>query len=225
MFPWNCAAARSTSGLPVCSSALFLSAALSITAPAHAQDSGTVHMRGQGLAEMLLEYMAVRYPGRSLEGHILYISVQRQRLFHVVDGLMRNDFTIATARAGLGTQVDSYRTPPGLHRVAEKFGDGLPIGSVLKDRLPTGEIVDLDEPGPDNDVITSRVLWLEGLEDGENRGGERDSHDRFIYIHGTGNEASLGCPSSMGCIRMANRDVIAIYGEVPLGALVVVLDN
>ncbi|MBK7084291.1 MAG: L,D-transpeptidase [Flavobacteriales bacterium] len=146
---------------------------MSITAPAHAQDSGTVHMRGQGLAEMLLEYMAVRYPGRSLEGHILYISVQRQRLFHVVDGLMRNDFTIATARAGLGTQVDSYRTPPGLHRVAEKFGDGLPIGSVLKDRLPTGEIVDLDEPGPDNDASPAAFSGWKGWKTERTAAGKR----------------------------------------------------
>jgi len=174
---------------------------------------------------MLLEYLEARYPGRSLEGHILYISVQRQPLFHVVDGLMRNDYSIATAHAGLGTLVDSYRTPPGLHRVAEKFGDGLPIGSVLKDREPTGEVVELAAPGEDHDVITSRILWLEGLEEGTNRGGDRDSHDRFIYIHGTGNEASLGSPSSMGCIRMANQDVIRLYEEVPIGALVVVLDN
>ena len=84
---------------------------------------------------MLLEYMAARYPGTALDGHILYVSAQRQRLFHVVDGRMQGSYLIATAKAGLGCTVDSYCTPPGLHRVAEKIGDGLPLGAVLKDRL------------------------------------------------------------------------------------------
>lgn len=174
---------------------------------------------------MLMEYLAARYPDIPLNGHILYVSAQRQRLFHVVDGRMSGSYLIATAKAGLGSTVDSYRTPPGLHRVAEKVGSGLPIGAVLKDRLPTGEVADLGRPDSSCDVITSRILWLEGLEEGANRGGLVDSHDRYIYLHGTGDEASLGRPSSMGCVRMRNADIVDLFDRVPVGALVVILDN
>ncbi|MBL8010386.1 MAG: L,D-transpeptidase [Flavobacteriales bacterium] len=179
----------------------------------------------QGLADMLLEYMAARYPGTALDGHILYVSAQRQRLFHVVDGRMQGSYLIATAKAGLGCTVDSHCTPPGLHRVAEKIGDGLPLGAVLKDRLPTGEVADLARADSARDVITSRILWLEGLEEGANRGGTVDSHERYIYLHGTGDESSLGRPTSMGCVRMRNVDIVALFDQVPIGALVVILDN
>ena len=174
---------------------------------------------------MLLEYLAARYPGTPLDGHILYVSATRQRLFLVVDGRMQGSYRIATAKAGLGCTVDSYCTPPGLHRVAEKIGAGLPPGAVLKDRRPTGEVADLARADSARDVITSRILWLEGLEEGANRGGLVDSHDRYIYLHGTGDEASLGRPSSLGCIRMGNADIVALFEQVPVGALVVILDN
>ena len=179
----------------------------------------------QGLADMLLDYMAARYPGTALNGHILYVSAARQRLFHVVEGRMQDSYLIATAKAGLGCTVDSYCTPPGLHRVAEKIGAGLPLGAVLKDRRPTGEVADLARADSALDVITSRILWLEGLEEGTNRGGAVDSHDRYIYLHGTGDESSLGRPTSMGCVRMRNVDIVALFDRVPVGALVVILDN
>lgn len=179
----------------------------------------------QGLIDLLMEYMQVRYPAQALDGDILYVSVQRQRLFHVRSGELLNEYPIATASKGLGAQVDSYRTPTGLHRVSEKLGDGVPPLGILKDREFTGEFADADFAGVDKDWITSRIFWLSGLEPGVNQGGSVDSHERYIYIHGTANERSVGTPSSMGCIRMKNNDVIALYDSVPVGALVVVLDN
>ena len=179
----------------------------------------------QGVIDMLMEYMAVRYPERDLGGDVIYISVQRQRLFHAKAGQLLGDFPIATASRGLGAEVDTYKTPTGLHRVGEKFGDEVPPLGILKDRVFTGQLADTDFAGVDKDWITSRILWLEGLEPGVNQGGTVDSHERFIYIHGTANERSVGSPSSMGCIRMRNTDIIALYDRVPVGALVVVLDN
>lgn len=204
--------------------AIMLALLCGITGSVLAQASFTTHPK-QGLADMLLEYMAVRYPGQDLRGDVLYISVQRQHLFHVCNAKLVAEFPIATASNGLGAKADSYRTPPGLHRVSEKFGDGVPPLGILKDRIFTGEIADPDFAGQDKDWITSRILWLSGLEPGANQGGEVDSHERYIYIHGTANENSVGAPTSMGCIRMRNADVIALYDEVPLGTLVVVLDN
>lgn len=179
----------------------------------------------QGLIDLLMEYMEVRYPGQDLSGDLLYISVHKQRLFQVRDGQLISEYPIATASKGLGARVDTYRTPTGLHRVSEKFGDDVPPLGILKDREFTGQFADTDFAGVDKDWITSRILWLTGLEPGVNQGGDVDSHDRFIYIHGTANEGSVGRPSSMGCIRMRNADVIELYGGVPIGALVVVLDN
>lgn len=179
----------------------------------------------QGLIDLLMEYMQVRYPDHAVDGDLLYISVHRQTLFHVRNGALLTEYPIATASNGLGAEQDSYRTPTGLHRITEKVGDGVPPLGILKDRLFTGELADPDFAGVDKDWITSRILWLSGLEPGTNQGGAVDSHDRYIYIHGTANERSVGTPSSKGCIRMRNADVITLYDQVPVNALVVVLDN
>jgi lipoprotein-anchoring transpeptidase ErfK/SrfK len=179
----------------------------------------------QGLIDLLLEYLGARYPGHSTPEDVLYVSVQRQTLFHVRTGRLVAEYPIATASAGLGSTQDSYRTPTGLHRISEKIGDGVPPLGILKDRVFTGEYADPDFAGVDKDWITSRVLWLDGLEPGVNQGGNVDSHARYIYIHGTANERSVGTASSKGCIRMRNTDVIALYDQVPVGAWVVVLDN
>ena len=96
---------------------------------------------------------------------------------------------------------------------------------ILSERRYTGELANPDRISEDTDLITSRILWLEGLEPGVNKGGANDSYQRCIYIHGTANERSIGSPSSHGCIRMLNADVIDLYERVPVGALVVILDN
>jgi L,D-transpeptidase YbiS len=192
---------------------------------AHRDSTTMAEHPKQGLADMLIEYLAVRYTSLELEGHILYVSVQRQALYHVQRGKLLAEYPIATAGNGLGTQRDSYCTPTGLHRIREKIGDDVPPLGILKDRVFTGEFADPDFAGVDKDWITSRVLWLEGLEPGHNQGGAVDSYERYIYIHGTANERSIGTPSSKGCVRMRNADVIALYAEIPVGALVVILDN
>lgn len=179
----------------------------------------------QGLVDLLLEYLHARYPAQGFADDVLYVSVQRQRLFHVRGKQLLRSYPVATAKAGLGGQDGSWRTPTGLHRVSEKYGDEVPALGILKDREFTGELADPDFAGVDKDWITSRILWLEGLEPGVNQGGSVDSHARYIYIHGTANEKSIGTASSMGCVRMRNADVIRLYDEVPVGALVVILDN
>lgn len=179
----------------------------------------------QGLVDMLLEYLEARYPLQGLGGDVLYVSVHRQQLFHVRGKRLFRVYPVATAKAGLGGQDGSMRTPTGLHRVSEKFGEGVPELGIFRDRVFTGEFADPDFAGVDKDWITSRILWLEGLEPGVNQGGSVDSHARYIYIHGTANEKSVGTASSMGCVRMRNADVIQLYDQVPVGTLVVILDN
>lgn len=185
-------------------------------------DGGPVR---QGIVDLLLEYLHARYPALSFDGDVLYVSVQRQAMFHVRGGRLLHVYPVATAIAGLGNEDGSRRTPTGLHRVSEKFGDEVPPLGILRDRVFTGEFADPDFAGIDKDWITSRILWLEGLEPGVNQGGTVDSHARYIYIHGTANERSVGTASSMGCVRMLNKDVIDLYNDVSIGTLVVILDN
>jgi lipoprotein-anchoring transpeptidase ErfK/SrfK len=119
-------------------------------------------------------------------------------------------YPISTSKFGIGDSAGSYRTPLGSLFVSAKFGDRLPPGAVIKNRVPTGELVGVDAPG--RDAIVARVIWLRGME-AQNRG----ARDRCIYIHGTPEERRIGKPASFGCIRMRSRDVIALYDRVHIG--------
>ncbi len=134
------------------------------------------------------------------------------------DRLIR-EYPVSTAKNGLGEQSGSYCTPRGRHRIAEKIGAGQPLYAVFKARVPTGEIWsrELAREKPGCDWILTRILWLEGLEEGRNRGGMVDSHDRYIYIHGTDEEHLVGTPASHGCIRMKNADVAELFDLVAEG--------
>ena len=177
----------------------------------------------QVLADFLVEWMQVRYPDAPSDRDVLYVSVQSQRMYLVVGGRMKAEYVISTALNGLGTYKNSHQTPEGLHRVVQKIGKGVPALGIFTGRQFTGTIA--PEGSSNDDLITSRILWLGGLEPGVNEGGAVDSMERGIYIHGTADEASLGRPSSHGCIRMRNADVIALFDRVHTGTLVVILDN
>jgi L,D-transpeptidase YbiS len=180
----------------------------------------------QGIVELLLEYLEVQYNSSFYQGDLLYVSVHRQSMFHVRDGHLVREYPISTAKNGLGGQRDSYRTPTGLHIIKEKIGEGVPMMGVFRDRTFTGEIA-TQESGSDidHDRITTRVMRMQGMEAGINRGGKYDSLDRCIYIHGTSNEAAIGRPVSRGCIRMLNRDIIELFDRIPVGTPIVILDN
>ena len=125
-------------------------------------------------------------------------------------------FRCSTSRFGIGQTAGSNCTPLGLHRVAEKIGGGWPVGTVFKSRQPIG----YTWRGMPDAKITTRILWLEGLEPGLNRGGNVDSHARYIYIHGTGDEMTIGRPASCGCIHLAADDLIPLFDKLPAGTLV-----
>ena len=128
-------------------------------------------------------------------------------------------FAVSTAALGAGEQEGSEQTPRGLHEVRAKIGAGAPEGAVFAGRRPTGEVCDAElmraEPG--RDWILTRILWLRGLEPGRNRSGRVDSMRRYIYIHGTPEEATIGTPASHGCIRMRNADIIDLFDRVAIG--------
>jgi L,D-transpeptidase YbiS len=125
-------------------------------------------------------------------------------------------FRCSTSRFGVGQIANSNCTPLGLHCIREKIGGGHPVGTVFQGRRPIG----FTWQGMPDAKITTRILWLEGLEPGFNRGGNVDSHARYIYIHGTGDEPSLGRPASCGCIHLAADDLIPLFDRLPSGTLV-----
>lgn len=146
---------------------------------------------------------------------VLLVSVPEQKMLFIENGQERETFLISTAKKGIGDIPDSYMTPAGTMEIAEKFGDNLALGSVLKDRVATGEVVPVEAPG--RDPIVTRVLWLRGLEE-----RNRNAYPRFIYIHGTPQESLLGTAASFGCIRMRSVDIVRLYDAIALGAKVVV---
>jgi L,D-transpeptidase YbiS len=131
------------------------------------------------------------------------VSVRDQRLILTRDGEELHSYPISTSRFGIGTEEGSLKTPLGRFRIVEKIGDGAESGTIFKARVALGP----DDPLPDTeDFVTSRILWLDGLDE-----HNANTRDRFIYIHGTKHEDEIGTPASHGCIRMRNADVIELF--------------
>ncbi len=128
----------------------------------------------------------------------------------------RKRFLVSTSAYGIGQTANSNRTPLGLHRIAEKIGAGQPIGTVFRSRQAVG----LTWQGQPKAAIVHRILWLEGLEPGLNRGDNVDTYRRYIYIHGFGDETTLGRPQSHGCIHLAASDLLPLFDLAPVGTLV-----
>jgi len=134
------------------------------------------------------------------------ISIREQLLRLKRDDETLRTYPISSSRFGLGSKEGSMKTPLGEFRVAEKIGHEAAPGTIFKARVALGP----DDPLPDTeDFITSRILWLEGLDE-----DNANTRDRFIYIHGTKHEDKIGQPDSHGCIRMRNDDVIELFDLV-----------
>jgi len=131
-------------------------------------------------------------------------------------------YSISTAINGTGEIEGSYCTPTGKFKIAEKIGANLELGSVLVEREPTGEIynADLAKKNPDRDWILTRILWLDGVEV-----HNRNTKNRYIYIHGSPDETQMGMPGSKGCIRMHNNDVIELFESIHTGEDVVIIKS
>ena len=144
------------------------------------------------------------------------ISVKDQRMLLVKNGQPVKSYPVSTSKFGLGDQRGSNRTPIGRMEVAKKIGTGAPSGAVFKSRRRTGEILKPNSPG--RDPIVSRILWLRGKQ-----GSTRNAFSRYIYIHGTAEEYTIGHPRSYGCIRMKSRDIIDLYARLGVGSQVDVI--
>jgi lipoprotein-anchoring transpeptidase ErfK/SrfK len=157
------------------------------------------------------------------EPHIkINISEQCLGLFYG-DEILK-EYSVSTARNGPGELKGSECTPRGEHVIAEKIGDGCEANTIFIGRQAMGEIYkpELRQQHPYRDWIVTRILWLSGQEQGRNQGGDVDSHERYIYIHGAPYDVEMDKPGSRGCIRMRNKDVIELFGMVDVGIRVVI---
>ncbi|MFC4993562.1 L,D-transpeptidase family protein [Rubritalea tangerina] len=138
--------------------------------------------------------------------HIL-ISINKQTLQLMEQNVVLHSYPISSAKNGIGFEEGSYQTPTGNFLISEKHGHDAPIHTIFKGR----KAVDLWNPEhhSDQDLVTTRILWLEGLDP-----NNLNTKERYIYIHGTNHEDSIGSPSSCGCIRMRNLDIIELFDAV-----------
>ncbi|MFO7655034.1 MAG: L,D-transpeptidase [Candidatus Krumholzibacteriia bacterium] len=152
------------------------------------------------------------------------VDVVSQELLLVSRDTVADRWRVSTAAAGLDAREGSGGTPPGVHRISRKIGADQPVGAVFASREPTGDTWHAGSPSAEGlDLIVSRILTLEGLEDGVNRGSGVDSESRYIYLHGTNHESELGRPVSHGCIRLGSRDVLEVFDAAVVGDPLVIL--
>ena len=161
---------------------------------------------------------------RELESFIV-VNVSTQQLLLLKKGKIQDIYSVSTSVYGTGSKVNSFKTPLGRHKISEKIGERLPEGAILKGRKWTGAIANIikDPIDTEFDVVTSRILWLTGLEERKNQGPGVDSKSRYIYIHGTAEEGLIGKPASDGCIRMYNAEVIALFNKVDINTEVLII--
>ena len=183
-----------------------------------------VEPSNETIANFLSEYLNLKYKDRSFETY-MYVAVKHQRLYLIKGDSTIRKYSISTAKKGVGSKKNSYKTPPGLHTIKRKIGKDVPEGGIMVSRVYKGSKAKIltSKTKADGDYVTSRIMWLQGEEPGVNKGRNMDSYNRFIYIHGTAEEGLIGEPASHGCIRMTNKDVIELFDLIDEGTPILIL--
>ena len=168
----------------------------------------------------LLLFLVITYA----ESAHIEVDISEQRLYLIENSLIKASYPISTSKYGEGSIENSFKTPLGKHSIKEMIGEEADINTIFTSRINTkrsATIIDQFED-TDNDYVTSRIIWLDGEENGFNKGGNVDSYRRYIYIHGTHEEGLIGTKASHGCIRMFNYDVIELFNLVNIGTKVLI---
>jgi lipoprotein-anchoring transpeptidase ErfK/SrfK len=158
------------------------------------------------------------------ESTYIEVDISEQRLYLIENSLIKASYPISTSKYGEGSIENSFKTPLGMHSIKEMIGEEAEINTIFTSRINSkrsATIIDQFED-TDNDYVTSRIMWLDGEEEGFNKGGNVDSYRRYIYIHGTHEEGLIGTKASHGCIRMFNYDVIELFNLVNIGTKVLI---
>lgn len=176
--------------------------------------------------DFIRDYTEIKYSGKDMN-EFLYVAVRRQKMYHILNWKVVGEYDISTSSKGVGSEKGSEKTPLGLHRITKKIGNNIPEGGIISGAVYTGKIAYIEKSAKSigTDDLTSRALRLEGLESGINKGGNKDSFERDIYIHGTPEEGLIGKPVSHGCVRMRNSEIIHLYNKINEGTLVLIVNN
>ena len=169
----------------------------------------------------------LKYPNDFLsKKYIIEIELKSQTL-----GLYKNyelieKYKISSSKFGEGCEEGSNKTPLGAHYIKEFIGKDVPVNTIFKNRVPTSQKVEIvsSQENSNEDIISSRILWLDGLDKGKNKGGHVDSYNRYIYIHGTNEEGLIGKKASHGCIRMSNNDIVNLCKKDLLNTFVYIFN-
>jgi lipoprotein-anchoring transpeptidase ErfK/SrfK len=153
-----------------------------------------------------ITYAIASCPSETTEMKSIHVSIRDQLLTLKEDETPVRTYLVSTSRFGVGTEEGSLKTPIGRFRVAEKIGGDMPTGTIFQSRVP---LKPADPLPPTEDLVMSRILWLDGLDE-----HNTNTRERFIYIHGTKHEDKIGSPASCGCIRMRNADVVELFDLV-----------
>jgi hypothetical protein len=158
---------------------------------------------------------------------LIKVSIAEQRLVFIRNSTTLVDVSVSTATNGPGELFGSECTPRGMHKIRAKIGADCAENTVFVARRPTGEIYDavLRKNQPDRDWILTRILWLSGVEIGKNRFGKVDTMRRYIYIHGCPDVDKMGVPSSHGCVKMRNSDMVKLFDMVEVGTHVNIFEG
>ena len=150
------------------------------------------------------------------------IDISKQRLFLLNNMEIIRSYPISSSKYGEGSTQNSFKTPLGNHVIKEMIGRDAIKNTIFTSRINTKRQADIihDLTNSDNDYVTTRIMWLDGQEEGKNKGKGVDSYKRYIYIHGTHEEGLIGQKASHGCIRMFNSDVIELFNDVRKGTKV-----
>lgn len=157
---------------------------------------------------------------------LLIVSIRKQELAVIENGTIRRIFKVSTSKNPPSCMADSYGTPTGLHKLADFIGDDQPEGMVFKGRVPTARhFSEYTSEEQANNLITTRIIRLRGLEMNKNAGVGCDTYARYVYIHGTNHEDRIGEPFSGGCIEMLNAEVLELFDIVATGDLIEIIEN
>jgi lipoprotein-anchoring transpeptidase ErfK/SrfK len=160
----------------------------------------------------------------STEAMSIEIDISEQRLYLIQNSTVKASYAVSTSKYGEGSIENSLKTPLGYHIVKEKIGEGAKKNTIFKSRINTRRPAEIikEYKDSDDDFVTSRIMWLDGQEEGKNKGGSVDSYRRYIYIHGTHEEGLIGSKASHGCIRMFNADAIELFDRIEIGTKVLI---
>ncbi len=175
------------------------------------------------MAEVHYKQIAAIFEDRGVapSEDVLLVRIGEQKLYHFRNGREWRSYSVSTGARLPSCVEDSGGTPLGLHRVRDRIGGGEPLGMIFEGRRPTGRCyLELLPEANACNRITTRILRLEGMEEGENRGPGRDSFERYIYIHGTNREQHIGTPASGGCILLRNQEMLELFDSVAPETLV-----